>query len=145
MRGQCAYKQNQQIPLVRLYLLSREFRFSSCIKRKSFNLPLVKINSQLLSMLGPGSHFISLVLGNRLGNKVFFFFLNHLTPEFYQLGKDDKTRFLGNWIWIFDCSLNNSYQHSFYILCTWKEKKNWVQSHKELERQPEALTSYTVT
>ena len=40
---------------------------------KSFNLPPVKINSQLLSMLGLGPHFISLVLGNRLGKEEFFF------------------------------------------------------------------------
>ena len=48
MRGQCAYKQNQQIPLVHLYLLLRKFKFSSCIIMKSFNLLPVKINSQCL-------------------------------------------------------------------------------------------------
>ena len=75
MRGQCAYKQNQQIPLVHLYLLLRKFKFSSCIIMKSFNLLPVKINSQRLSVIGLGSHFISLVLGNRLGNEEFFFLI----------------------------------------------------------------------
>lgn len=128
-RGQCAYKQNQQIPLVHLYLLSRKAKCSSCIKRKSTNYHKIrKVNSQLLSMLELGFHFISKSLRKQVGEWSVFVLVcfNHLTPEFYQLGENDKTCFLCNWIWIFDCSLDNSNQYPFYILCTWRETKTWV-------------------
>lgn len=74
MQGQCAYKQNQQIPLVHLYLLSRKVKCSSCIKRKS-TIMRGKSTPSSRPCYSWGSTSSLRVLGNKLWNEVFCFAL----------------------------------------------------------------------
>lgn len=69
MQGQCAYKQNQQIPLVHLYLLPRECKFSSCVKKKvNYYWGKSTLSACLYYSWVPFSCLR--VLRNRLGNEV---------------------------------------------------------------------------